>query len=243
MPNGRNSPHCIICKNYIDSKNRRSCLKHRFVLPKVGYHILCKDFCDKINESGLDVAEELDINTLYYYIYDNQSYDKLDTFDNLQQLVLGIWIKKIDKYYEIIKNNNEFNMDSGDFFIEIHENDSRYFSNTGSKVILIAEKLNLSSIIYEIFYRQNNNKSRKNLIIVGPGNSIYEWLACHFDMAYIIRKINGDKFLNLDTGFPAFLKINKLQSRFTLMPDYLYFKLLFGLASIRDEKYLSGFDN
>lgn len=242
MPNGRNSPHCIICKNYIDNENRRCCLKHNFVLPKVGYHVLCKDFRHKMTDEGLDIADELDSDVLYYYIYDNPLYEKLDTFDNLQQLVLSIWIKKIDEHYEIVGNNNLLDTSNGDFFIEIHDYDSCYFPSTGSEVILKADELNLSAVIYEIFYRPNNSKSRRNpMLVSNPSGSIHDWLLSHFDMPYVFRKINDDEFLSLETGFPAFLKIDKSQCCFILMPDYLYFKLLFGLTSIRDEKYLFGF--
>jgi len=238
MSIGHGSHNCSFCKNYAHNDNRRCCLKYDFVLPTIGFDYLCKEYESVFNDAGLDLPEKLDVKTLYYYYYDNQ-YEILDTFDNLQQLVLGIWIKKIDKRYEIIKNNNSSDIINIDYFIEIQDYDNCYFPDAGFEVILKAGDLSLSATVYNVYYRPNNDKYIKHPILVSsPSNSVYDWLSVHFDMSYIVRKINEDQFLHLDTGFPAFLKIDKLQSRFILMPVYLYFKLLFGLVSICDEKYL-----
>ncbi len=233
MPIGHGSHNCDFCKSYVSSDSRRNCLKYDFVLPKIGFNYLCKEYQNAVKNSELDMPEKLDVNTLYYY-YDNQ-YEILDTFDNLQQLVLDVWIKKIDKRYEIIKNNNSSDIINDVYFIEIQNYDSCYFPNAGSEVILKAGDLSLSATVYNVFFRLNTDKHIKHPILVSnPSDSVYNWLSVHFDMPYIVRKINEDQFLHLDTGFPAFLKIDKLQSRFILIPVYLYFKLLFGLASIRN---------
>ncbi len=92
MSNSHGSPHCVYCKTYIDNKNRRCCLKHNFILPKIGYSALCKDYRYNVDNSAFDMTEGFDINALYYYYGDQ--YEKLDIFENIQQLILGAWIKK-----------------------------------------------------------------------------------------------------------------------------------------------------
>lgn len=147
MSIGHGSHNCGFCNNYISSDSRRNCLKYDFIFPKIGFNYLCKEYRDKDNNSGLYIADKLNDDTLYYY-YDDL-YEIFDTFHNLQYLVFDVWIKEIDKRYEIIKNNSS-EIINDDYFIEIRDYNSCYFPNAGSNIILKAADLSLSATVYNV---------------------------------------------------------------------------------------------
>lgn len=88
-------PSCENCDFFNHGRNNdlRLCRKHDFVMPRVGWQMLCKDWCH--NEQSVDFGD-MDPETLYYYSLGSGKPRSalLARMEALQRLVLSVNIRQ-----------------------------------------------------------------------------------------------------------------------------------------------------
>lgn len=227
MPNGRDVAQCLNCIHYTTRQDDRNCRLHDFVMPQLSVEVLCKDYKNKRDLSGLDISvlKNLDSEKLYYYLHAaSEELEPLDTFNNIQNYVLDI----------IVRNDDIYRENKLGWIAVIKESQYGFFPGCNQRIVITATGKDMHCKLIETqVLRKQQTVPCRVIVAEGYPNYFYEWLNVHFDMNHVQAVIRQDTQGILATlGLPVFIKTIKSQMRYSLSPPYLMFKNLYGERSI-----------
>ena len=103
-------PDCSNCHFFMAHEDERQCRKHDFIMPQVGWQVICQDWQHEDCDTLPNFPMQSDI--LYYYSEskDELRHSELGAFWELQTPLLSVSIREDDQYGWIIfpRNNKHY---------------------------------------------------------------------------------------------------------------------------------------
>lgn len=205
-------PECSNCDFFIqNSQTDRKCRKHDFVMPKVDWSVLCKDW--QHQRKSVDFLKMPD-NELYYYTYAQGLQSAfLGKFANLQNMIMSVSIRHDSDLGWVVfprRYQNYFPPPDDLLTIMLNHRQSR-FRVTNTERNLAVEMFPNEAGEWEAHYHTQQVFMMYSL---ESPNILRDWLEAYIDF---------DRYLQESAipSFHAFAEVVEQETEYILHPDLL----------------------